>query len=38
VEVAKVNIGHSIVSRAVFSGFEWAVRDMKALVRNARVV
>jgi pyridoxine 5-phosphate synthase len=32
VPVEKVNIGHSIVSRAVFSGFEQAVRDMKAQV------
>jgi pyridoxine 5-phosphate synthase len=33
VPVRKVNIGHSIVSRAVFTGFEAAVREMKALVQ-----
>ncbi len=32
VPVERVNIGHSIVSRAVFSGFESAVREMKRLV------
>lgn len=30
--VERVNIGHSVVSRAVFTGFESAVREMKALV------
>ncbi len=29
------NIGHSIVSRAVFVGLREAVREMKALIRNA---
>jgi pyridoxine 5-phosphate synthase len=29
---SKVNIGHSIVSRAVFTGMERAVQDMKALI------
>ncbi|MCC6464998.1 MAG: pyridoxine 5'-phosphate synthase [Planctomycetes bacterium] len=32
IPVEKVNIGHSIVSRAVFTGFGAAVREMKALV------
>lgn len=32
--VEKVNIGHAIVSRAVFSGFENAVRDMKAIIAS----
>jgi len=31
-EVSELNIGHSIVSRAVLVGFERAVREMKALV------
>lgn len=35
VAVAKVNIGHSIVSRAVFTGIDAAVREMKRLVSNA---
>jgi len=32
VPVEKVNIGHSIISRAVFAGLENAVREMKRLV------
>jgi len=32
----ELNIGHSIMSRAMFSGMEAAVRDMAALVRRAR--
>lgn len=35
IPVEKVNIGHAIISRAVFSGLENAVRDMKALVASA---
>jgi pyridoxine 5-phosphate synthase len=31
-EVEELNIGHSIVSRAVFTGLEQAVRDMVALL------
>lgn len=34
VPVQKVNIGHAIVSRAIFSGFENAVRDMKAMIES----
>lgn len=30
--IREYNIGHAIVARAVFSGFEAAVRDMKALL------
>lgn len=33
--VVEYNIGHSIVARAVFSGFEQAVRDMVAVIRDA---
>jgi len=33
--VSELNIGHAIVSRAVFDGWEKAVRDMKALVVTA---
>lgn len=33
--VAELNIGHSIVARAVFTGFREAVREMKALMRAA---
>jgi len=32
IPVEKVNIGHAIISRAVFSGMDQAVRDMKAIV------
>jgi pyridoxine 5-phosphate synthase len=35
VPVSKVNIGHSIVSRAIFSGMAIAVRDMKNLLSQA---
>lgn len=34
IPVEKVNIGHSIVSRAVFSGLENAVRDMKNMISS----
>ena len=33
-EIVEVNIGHSIVSRAVLVGMERAVREMKALVSS----
>ncbi|HEY9572638.1 MAG TPA: pyridoxine 5'-phosphate synthase [Pusillimonas sp.] len=32
--IAELNIGHAIVARAVFDGWEKAVRDMKALLRK----
>lgn len=32
IPVEKVNVGHAVISRAVFSGLENAVRDMKALI------
>jgi pyridoxine 5-phosphate synthase len=35
-EVVELNIGHAIVSRAVFTGLPAAVRDMKALMLAAR--
>lgn len=35
-ECEELNIGHSIVSRAVLVGLERAVREMKELVRGAR--
>lgn len=34
-EVAELNIGHSIIARAVFVGLRQAVREMAALVRGA---
>jgi pyridoxine 5-phosphate synthase len=33
--IAELNIGHAIVSRAVFSGLQEAVREMKRLMREA---
>ena len=35
-EIEELNIGHSIVSRAVFVGLERAVREMAELLRRAR--
>lgn len=35
-ELEELNIGHSIISRAVFTGLEAAVRDMVAILRRAR--
>ena len=32
-----LNIGHAIVAQAVFDGWEKAVRDMKALMVQARL-
>lgn len=34
--VRELNIGHAIVARAVFTGLEEAVREMKRLMRTAR--
>ena len=36
-EIVELNIGHAIVARAIFSGLQSAVRDMKALMLAARV-
>ncbi|HET7460649.1 MAG TPA: pyridoxine 5'-phosphate synthase [Longimicrobium sp.] len=35
-ELEELNIGHSIVSRAVFTGVERATRDMAEIIRRAR--
>src|SRR5690606_6926423 len=35
-DIEELNIGHSIVSRAVLTGMEAAVREMRALVLAAR--
>jgi pyridoxine 5-phosphate synthase len=35
-EIEELNIGHSVVSRAVFTGMERAVREMKQTIRDAR--
>lgn len=35
--IAELNIGHAIVAQAIFDGWEKAVRDMKALMIQARL-
>jgi pyridoxine 5-phosphate synthase len=35
-EIVELNIGHSIISRAVFIGIEGAVREMKQLMLSCR--
>lgn len=35
-EIVELNIGHSIIAQAVFSGLAQAVRDLKLLMRHAR--
>jgi pyridoxine 5-phosphate synthase len=35
--MAELNIGHSIISRAVFVGMERAVREMKTCIEHARI-
>lgn len=35
-EIHELNIGHAIIARALFSGLDQAVRDMKTLMENAR--
>jgi pyridoxine 5-phosphate synthase len=35
-QIAELNIGHAIVSRAVFDGLTNAVADMKSIMRDAR--
>lgn len=36
-EIVELNIGHAIIAQAVFSGLETAVRDMKTIMRQARI-
>lgn len=35
-EIEELNIGHSVIARALFTGIERAVADMKAIVMRAR--
>jgi pyridoxine 5-phosphate synthase len=35
-ELVELNIGHAIIARAVLVGLDTAVRDMKALMMQAR--
>jgi pyridoxine 5-phosphate synthase len=36
-DIAELNIGHAIVAQAIFSGWEKAVRDMKAIMLQSRL-
>jgi pyridoxine 5-phosphate synthase len=36
-DIAELNIGHAIVAQAVFSGWQKAIRDMKAIMIAARL-
>jgi len=36
-EIIELNIGHSIVARSIVDGLAKAVRDMKELMRRARL-
>ncbi len=36
-EIEELNIGHSVISRAIFTGLEAAVGEMAELIRRARV-
>lgn len=36
-QIVELNIGHAIIAQAVFSGLEQSVRDMKRLMRDARL-
>lgn len=36
-EIVELNIGHSIIARALFSGMQEAVREMKQLMKTARL-
>ncbi len=35
--IAELNIGHAIVAQAVFTGWQNAIREMKALIAGARI-
>lgn len=35
-DISELNIGHAIVSRSLFVGFESAIREMKKLMLDAR--
>lgn len=37
-ELVELNIGHSIIAQAVFSGLAQTVRDLKRVMRNARMM
>lgn len=36
-ELAELNIGHAIIARAVFSGLAQAIKDLKLIMRQARL-
>ena len=36
-EIVELNIGHSIIAQAVFSGLDQTVQDLKHIMRQARL-
>ena len=36
-EIVELNIGHSIIAQALFSGLAQAVKDLKHIMRQARL-
>ncbi|MDQ7090199.1 MAG: pyridoxine 5'-phosphate synthase [Methylococcales bacterium] len=37
-EIVELNIGHSVIAQAVFSGLAQTVSDLKAIIRQARLI
>ncbi len=37
-EIVELNIGHSIIAQSVFSGLSQTVRDLKSIMREARLI
>lgn len=37
-EIVELNIGHSIISRSIFAGLSNAVKDMRTLIKEARIL
>lgn len=37
-EIVELNIGHSIIAQAVFSGLDLTIRDLKRVMRDARAI
>ncbi|MDD1622964.1 MAG: pyridoxine 5'-phosphate synthase, partial [Methylococcaceae bacterium] len=36
-QIVELNIGHSLIAQALFCGLELSVRDMKRVMREARL-
>jgi len=37
-EISRLNIGHAIIAQAIFTGLESAVKEMKSLIKEARLL